>query len=121
MATKVITVDDVDGYEGEDVAKRDFEVGETKYTLDLGDTNFKKLQEALELLAPFLEKATVIKQAGRSRKSTTDTAPRLHGYSNSDVREWATGEGIEVSARGKIADDVYIKFIEAHPDAKPQD
>ncbi|HEX6470957.1 MAG TPA: Lsr2 family protein [Streptosporangiaceae bacterium] len=121
MATKVIMVDDVDGYEGEDVAKRDFEVGGALYTLDLGDGNFKKLQEALELLAPFLEKATVVKQAGRSRKSTGETsAPRLRGYSNGDVREWATREGIEVSARGKIADEVYDKFVAAHPDAKPE-
>jgi hypothetical protein len=122
MATRVITVDDIDGYDGEDVAKRDFEVGDTKYTLDLGDANFKKLQEALELLAPFLDKATVVKQAGgRPRKGAADTAPRLRGYSNSDVREWASREGIEVSARGKIADDVYDKFIAAHPDAKPVD
>jgi hypothetical protein len=122
MATKVIMVDDVDGYEGEDVAKRDFEVGGSQYALDLGDANFKKLQEVLEALAPFLEKATVVKQAGRSRKGAADTgAPRVRGYSNSDVREWATREGIEVSARGKIADDVYNKFIEAHPDAKPGD
>lgn len=120
MATKVIMVDDVDGYEGEDVAKRDFEVGGTLYTLDLGDANFKRLQEALELLAPFMEKATVVKQAGRSKKSPADTtAPRLRGYSNSDVREWATREGIEVSARGKIADEVYDKFVAAHPDARP--
>jgi hypothetical protein len=121
MATKVIMVDDVDGYEGEDVAKRDFEVGGALYTLDLGDANFKKLQEALESLAPFLEKATVVKQAGRSRKSAGDTAaPRLRGYSNGDVREWAVSEGIEVSARGKIADDVYEKFVAAHPDARPE-
>jgi hypothetical protein len=122
MATKVITVDDIDGYEGEDVTKRDFEVGETKYTLDLSDANFKKLQEALELLAPFLEKATVVKQAsGRPRKGAADTTPRLRGYSNSDVREWASREGIEVSARGKISDEVYDKFIAANPDAKPVD
>jgi nucleoid-associated protein Lsr2 len=122
VATKVIMVDDVDGYEGEDVAKRDFEVGGALYTLDLGDANFKKLQEVLDALAPFLKKATVVKQAGRSRKGPTEaTAPRLRGYSNSDVREWASAEGIEVSARGKIADDVYTKFIEAHPDAKPAD
>jgi hypothetical protein len=121
MATKVITIDDIDGYEGEDVARRDFEVGETKYTLDLGEANFKKLQEVLELLAPFLDKATVVKQAGRSRKGAPDTAPRLRGYSNSDVREWATDEGIEVSARGKIADEIYDKFIAAHPDARPED
>lgn len=121
MATKVITVDDVDGYEGTDVAKRDFEVGGTKYTIDLGDGNFKKLQDLLDALAPYVEKASEVKQAGRARKSAADTGSRLQGYTNTDVRAWADQEGVEVSARGKIADDVYEKFIAAHPDAKPED
>jgi hypothetical protein len=114
-------VDDFDGHDGEDVAKRDFEIAETTYTIDLGDENFKKLQEAIEVLTPYLEKATRVKQAGRARRATPDTAPRLHGYSNSDVREWARQEGIEVSSRGKIGDEVYEKFIAAHPDANPDD
>jgi hypothetical protein len=121
VATKVIMVDDFDGYDGEDVAKRDFEIAATKYTIDLGDENFKKLQEVLDALAPYLEKAVEVKQAGRARKSSADVGPRLRGYSNSDVREWAGREGVEVSARGKIADEVYEKFIAAHPDAKPGD
>jgi Lsr2 len=114
-------VDDFDGHDGEDVAKRDFEIGETTYTIDLGDENFKKLQEAIEAIEPYVEKAVRVKQAGRARKATTDTPPRLRGYSNSDVREWASEEGIEVSARGKIGDEVYEKFIAAHPDANPDD
>lgn len=120
MATKVITVDDIDGHEGEDVAKRDFEIGGATYTIDLGDANFKSLQEAIEALAPYLEKAVEVKPAGRTRKTTADTSPRIRGYSNTDVREWAGHEGIEVSARGKIADEVYEKFIAAHPDARPK-
>ena len=119
MATKVVMVDDFDGHDGEDVAKRDFEVSGVTYTIDLGDENFKRLEELLDTLAPYIEKATKVKQAGRARKSTADTAPRLRGYSNSDVREWAAAEGIEVSERGKIADEVYEKFIAAHPDAHP--
>jgi hypothetical protein len=117
MATKVITVDDFDGYEGEDVAKRDFEVGGTTYTIDLGDANHKRLGDILDALAPFLEKAQEVKRAGRTRKSAADAAPRLQGYTNSDVRQWAGEQGIEVSARGKIADEVYERFIAAHPDA----
>jgi hypothetical protein len=113
-------VDDFDGHDGEDVAKRDFEVSGVTYTIDLGDENFKRLEELLDALTPYIEKATKVRPAGRARKST-DTVPRLHGYSNSDVRDWATAEGIEVSERGKIADEVYEKFIAAHPDAKPEE
>ncbi|GLW67649.1 hypothetical protein Arub01_58920 [Actinomadura rubrobrunea] len=121
MATKVVMVDDIDGYDGEDVAKRDFEVAGAKFTIDLGDANYKRLQEALDMLAPFLEKATVVKAAGRSRKSAADTSPKLRGYTNTDVREWAKENGIEVSVRGKISDEVYEQFIAAHPDARPDD
>ncbi|GLZ16279.1 hypothetical protein Acsp04_65140 [Actinomadura sp. NBRC 104425] len=119
MATKVVMVDDIDGYDGEDVAKRDFEVAGAKFTIDLGDANHRRLQEALDALTPFLEKAAVVKAAGRSRKSTADTSPKLRGYTNTDVREWAKEQGIEVSVRGKIADEVYEQFIAAHPDAAP--
>jgi hypothetical protein len=121
VATKVITVDDFDGHDGEDVAKRDFEVADVTYTIDLGDENFKKLQEVLEELRPYLEKAAKVKQAGRPRKATPESARRLQGYSNTDVREWANREGVEVSSRGKIGDEVYEKFIAAHPSAKPED
>lgn len=120
MATKVITVDDIDGYDGDDVAKRQFEIGNTTFTIDLGDGNFKRLQELLDALTPYLEKASEVKQAGRVRKSSTDGGTRLQGYTNTDVRAWAGREGVEVSARGKVADEVYEKFIAAHPDARPE-
>ncbi|ACY96363.1 MULTISPECIES: histone-like nucleoid-structuring protein Lsr2 [Thermomonospora] len=119
MATKVVLVDDIDGHEGEDVAKRDFEVAGAQFTIDLGDANYKKLTEVLEALAPYLEKATTVKRATRARKSA-DAAPRLRGYSNTDVRQWAQAQGIELSERGKIPDEVYEQFIAAHPDAKPE-
>jgi len=121
VATKVILVDDFDGHDGEDVVKRDFEFADATYTIDLGEDNYKRLQEALDVLNPYLEKATRVKQAGRARKAPADTTRRLRGYSNSDVRDWARQEGIEISSRGKIGDDIYDKFIAAHPDAQPDD
>lgn len=118
VATKTIVVDDIDGYDGEDVGRREFELGGTKYVIDLGDANHKKLGELLAELAPFVDRAVVVKQAGRARKSAADTMPRLQGYTNTDVRAWATEQGIEVG-RGKIADEVYEQFVAAHPDARP--
>lgn len=119
MATKTIVVDDIDGYDGEDVARREFEVGGGRYAIDLGDANFKKLNELLAELAPFVEKAAVVKQAKRARKSANDPAPRLQGYTNTDVRTWAAEQGIEVGS-GKIDDEVYEQFVAAHPDARPE-
>ncbi|GLY89371.1 Lsr2 dimerization domain-containing protein [Actinoallomurus iriomotensis] len=73
MATKTIKIDDIDGRDGDDVAKRDFELGGLMYTIDLGDANFAKLQEILDQLAPFMQSAVKAKQAGRARKNTSDT------------------------------------------------
>ncbi|MQY08695.1 histone-like nucleoid-structuring protein Lsr2 [Actinomadura macrotermitis] len=117
MAEKVIRVDDIDGSEGGDVSKRDFEVLGRVFTIDLSDDNHKRLIEALEVLATFVDKAVEVKPAGKGRKAASPA--KVKGYSNNDVREWANSNGVEVSERGKIADEVYAAFIEAHPDAKP--
>ncbi|MDL4770844.1 MULTISPECIES: histone-like nucleoid-structuring protein Lsr2 [Thermomonosporaceae] len=117
MAEKVIRVDDIDGSEASDVAKRDFEVLGRTFTIDLSDDNHKRLHEMLDTLAPFIENAAEVKPAGKGRKS--GRTAKIKGYTNGDVREWALNEGVELSERGKISDEVYAAFIETHPDAKP--
>lgn len=117
MAEKVIRVDDLDGTEGGDVAKRDFEVLGRTFTIDLSDDNDKRLNELLTELAPFIDRAVEVKPAGKGRK--TSRAAKIKDYTNADVREWAMQADVEVSERGKISDEVYAAFIEAHPDAKP--
>ncbi|MFC6879002.1 MULTISPECIES: histone-like nucleoid-structuring protein Lsr2 [Actinomadura] len=117
MAEKVIRVDDIDGSEAGDVAKRDFEVLGRTFTIDLSEDNHKRLHETLTALGPFLDNAVEVKPAGKGRKA--GRTAKIKGYTNGDVREWALNEGVEVSERGKISDEVYAAFIEAHPDAKP--
>jgi hypothetical protein len=75
LATKTIKIDDIDGRDGDDVTKRDFELGGVMYTIDLGDANYAKLQELLDQLTPFMQNAVKAK-AGRARKSTPDTLAR---------------------------------------------
>ncbi|GAA4510514.1 hypothetical protein GCM10023191_073260 [Actinoallomurus oryzae] len=75
MATKTIKIDDIDGRDGNDVSKRDFELGGVTYTIDLGDANFEKLQELLDQLTPYMQNAVKAK-AGRARKNTQDTPAR---------------------------------------------
>lgn len=117
MAEKIIKVDDLDGAETPDVAKRDFEVLERLFTIDLSDDNDKKLREAMETLELFLSHSNEVIQAGKGKKSASPA--KVKGYTNTDVRAWAKETDVEVSVRGKIADEVYSAFIEAHPDAKP--
>jgi hypothetical protein len=118
MAEKVILVDDIDGTEDSDVAKRDFDVLGRRFTIDLGEANDKRLRDALATVERFVEQAREVKAAGRGRKAAG--AAKIKGYTNSDVRTWARENDLEVSGRGVIADEVYAAFIEAHPDAAPE-
>src|SRR5690606_3034313 len=61
MAEKVIRVDDIDGSEGDDVVKRDFEVLGRTFTIDLSEDNYKRLNETLDALAPFIENVAEVK------------------------------------------------------------
>ncbi|MEU7881387.1 histone-like nucleoid-structuring protein Lsr2 [Microbispora bryophytorum] len=118
MAQKVILVDDLDHSEGDDVARREFPLLNRTFAIDLSDANQQRLSEALAFIEEVLENAREVKQASRSKK-TVDTSPRLRGYTQTDVREWAREQGLDVPARGKMSDEVVEQFIAAHPDAVP--
>jgi hypothetical protein len=120
MAQKVILVDDLDNSEGSDVIRREFSLLDRAFAIDLSDGNQQRLCDALGFVERILERSREVKQATRSRKAA-DTAPRLRGYTNTDVREWAREQGLEVSPRGKITDEVVDKFVAAHPDARPEE
>jgi hypothetical protein len=117
VAEKIIKVDDLDGAETPDVAKRDFEVLDRLFTIDLSDDNDKRLREALETVTLYLAHSNEVIQPGKGKRA--ESPAKIKGYTNTDVRAWAKKEGIEVSVRGKIADEVYSAFIETHPDANP--
>ncbi|MEV6986721.1 Lsr2 family protein [Sphaerisporangium sp. NPDC051017] len=112
----MILVDDLDHSEGDDVARREFPLLSRTFAIDLSDANQQRLSEALAFIEEVLESSREVKQASRSKKAA-DPSPRLQGYTLTDVREWAREQGLEVPARGKVADEVLEKFIAAHPDA----
>lgn len=100
--------------------RREFPLLNRTFAIDLSDANHKRLKDAIAFIEEVLENAREVKQASRSKKAA-DSAPRLRGYTTTDVREWAREQGLEVPARGKIADEVVEQFIAAHPDAAPSD
>ncbi|WP_433237060.1 histone-like nucleoid-structuring protein Lsr2 [Streptosporangium sp. CA-135522] len=117
MAQKVILVDDLDHSEGSDVTRREFPLLDRTFAIDLSDDNQRRLCDALGFIEKVLESSREVKQATRSRKAA-DTGSRLRGYTNTDVREWAREQELEISPRGKITDEVMDLFIAAHPNAK---
>ncbi|MEV1200024.1 Lsr2 dimerization domain-containing protein [Microbispora rosea] len=110
----MILVDDLDHSEGDDVARREFPLLNRTFAIDLSDANQQRLSEALAFIEEVLENAREVKQASRSKKAA-DTSPRLRGYTLTDVREWAREQGLDVPARGKMADEVIEQFVAAHP------
>src|ERR1700712_2707784 len=98
--TRTFTVDDIDGSDG--ATAQTFSLNGIEYTIDLSQTNAKKLESAL---APFIERATRVggRRKGHPRPRTDLAA----------IREWAHGQGIEVSDRGRVAASIVASYDEA--------
>ena len=106
---ETITVirDDIDGTEG--AQSYTFALGKDQYEIDLNDANYKKLESALE---PFVKVgAKVTARVPRERGSA---APKGNREELQKIREWAAKEGLEVSARGRIAQSVQDAYRQSH-------
>ncbi len=102
MAKTTVTniTDDLDGTaNAEEVS---FSFGGVDYTIDLAKKNRSAMEKALK---PYLEAAT--RQTRRSgRKKAVSSSRQDLGA----VREWARGQGIEVSNRGRIPASVLEQY-----------
>ena len=98
MAKTVITqvTDDLDG--SKDADTYSFAWDGTEYTIDLSKKNAKAFEKALE---PYLESAT--KVGGRKKSSSATGSGRKDLAA---VRAWAAENGYEVSARGRVSQEI---------------
>lgn len=105
MARKVITsfVDDIDGSEAEGTVT--FAFDGVNYEIDLSAKNKGALQKALE---PYIAAGRRVSGARRSGGSKSNSAELQK------IREWAAKNGIEVSARGRIAQSVVDQYNAAN-------
>lgn len=102
QVTEVRLVDDLDGGTADESVE--FAIDNKHYEVDLSDKHAAQLRD---VLAPFVAAA---RRAGgatvtRARRAS---APRSTGAreDTAAIREWAGANGIEVSARGRIATSV---------------
>lgn len=103
----VIYTDDLDGTEGAQTVK--FGLDGVQYEIDLSEKNAAKLREAL---APFIAAArktgrggvVVGGRAARGRAATPDREQ------NKAIRAWAKREGLEISDRGRIPQEIVEKY-----------
>lgn len=119
MASTVLITDDLDGSSNAQTVEFSFDG--TNYSIDLARRNRAALEKVLK---PYIAAATEVtgrsarshtrssrrNEAGRTRRSSTARS----GVALAAVRAWAAEQGIEVSARGRIAQSV----IEAYQAAQ---
>lgn len=106
MAKTTIThiIDDLDG--SKDAVTYSFAWQGNDYEIDLSPKNFKAFEKALQ---PYLEAGTkVSKRSSSSRRSSSSKRDI------SAVREWARGQRLEVSERGRIPKAIIEAFDAAH-------
>ena len=115
MAQKVLVqlVDDIDGRSGDDVSTIQFGLDGVSYEIDLNESNAERLRGSL---ANYLAAA---RRVGGRIKRGTKPQP---GGSNTPgeaglIREWAKANGVALSDRGRIPDNV----IEAYREAQAAD
>lgn len=116
MAQKVnvALVDDVDGSEAESTVE--FGVDGVHYAIDLSEENAAELRDALGSYVANARRTGGRKRRATRAKTTTkasagDTADRKR---NQAIREWARGQGLEVSERGRIPAEI----VEAYDNAQ---
>jgi hypothetical protein len=122
QVTTLCDVDDVD--EGSTFS---FALRGVSYEIDLCDRHLKELEGMLE---PFIDSG---RRIGGRRQAAARTAPPAarpapsapadgYGKASNDldkdarikVREWAKSNGFEVGDRGRISQDIYNAYQEAH-------
>ena len=100
--TEVRLLDDLDG--GEAAESVSFSLDGKSYEIDLSEKHAAALRDAF---APFVSSARraggTTAAAARPRMSTRAGRPRAE---TAAIREWASANGIEVSARGRISSTV---------------
>lgn len=98
-------VDDLDGGEGAETLQ--FGFAGKAYEIDLAEANTKTLTDAL---APFIAAA---RRAGAPARIGS-TPKRRDPQESQAIREWARGQGMEISERGRISATVMQAWRERH-------
>ena len=118
--TTVTLVDDLDGSEASESVS--FALDGASYEIDLSDDNAGKLRDAL---AGFVAGARRVDGGRRGPGRPKATAPKAgkaprgprtapDREQTAAIREWARGNGFEVSERGRLSATVLAAFEAAH-------
>jgi hypothetical protein len=104
--TIIEVTDDLDGSKADETIH--FALGGAEFEIDLSKAHAEELRGAL---ATYMKagRKTGSKRDGRRRSSTTGGDTQIKA-----IREWAKGEGMTVSERGRISAEVQEAYNKAH-------
>jgi Lsr2 len=108
MAQRVeveITCDRVAPGHGGDVESLEMTLGGTAYEIDLCAKHRKPYTDLLALVTTDGRRVSARRRQADTRKRPVRSSDR-----NGEIRDWARTQGMEVSARGRIAEEAVRKF-----------
>ena len=108
--TSVSLVDDLDGGKAAETVA--FGLDGASFEIDLSKKNATALRKAL---TQFVERGRQVKaQASLAGKRNQKRPVPRNGPAPAVVREWAVGQGIAVSPRGRVSADVVAQYEAAN-------
>ena len=101
MSSKVIVLleDDVDGTKADETIE--FGIDGTTYNIDLSDSNAEKLRGALDGYISKARKVSGKRSGGRKVSIGVDLKA---------VRAWAKSNGVDISERGRVSQNVLEQY-----------
>ena len=110
--THVTLIDDIDGSSAVETVA--FGLDGADYEIDLNEKNAKKLRDVLASTPPMPGRSAAV-ATGRGRAARRSRpAPGSSKEQLAAIREWARGQGYEVSDRGRLSAAVVQAFEDAH-------
>jgi hypothetical protein len=107
MAQRIETVfiDDLDGSEADTTVR--FGLGGAEYEIDLSASHADELRAVME---PYIAAGRRLRAPARRALRGSVRGSAASGPRPSEVREWAKSQGIEVKDRGRVPDELVVKF-----------
>jgi hypothetical protein len=114
QTTRILLTDDLDGSEAAETVT--FAVDGVTYEIDLSGEHATQLRESVALYVDNGRKLSG-RRAPVGKRAASKTAsgkPAEDRPDTQQVREWAKEHGIEVSERGRLSNDLIVRFQEAN-------
>ncbi|MEW9267520.1 Lsr2 family protein [Kineococcus endophyticus] len=109
QTTRVLLTDDLDGSEATETIT--FALDGINYEIDLNAPHAQQLRESVTTYVISARKLSSRRPPTTRRASAQPAADRPD---TQQVRDWAKAQGISVSERGRLSNDLIVRFQEAN-------